>query len=234
MRMVMLGAPGAGKGTQAQRVSESYGLAHISTGDIFRAHLKEGSDLGKQVRRYLDSGALVPDELTCEIVAERLTRPDCSAGYVLDGFPRTLTQAETLKRVLAERGEEIDVAVNVEIPDEEIVARLTARRSCPMCGAIYNLRFDPPPGGDRVCGRNGCSGKLVQRPDDKEETIRHRLRVYHEATEPIIAWYERQGILQSVPGWGMPPEAVFAKIEEVLARVVGRATVADERSRASS
>lgn len=217
LRIIMLGAPGAGKGTQAKRIADTHGIPHISTGDIFRSHLKGGTELGQRVRQYLDAGKLVPDDLTCEIVADRLTEPDCESGYVLDGFPRSLPQAQALDASLAERNEQLTVAIDVDVPDAEIVGRLTARRTCATCGAIYNLKFDPPKSGDGAhCDRPGCSGELTQRSDDCEETIQERLNVYHETTEPLIEHYTAQGVLQSVPGAGSTPDDVFTKVEGIL------------------
>ena len=217
LRIVTLGAPGAGKGTQAKRLATDQGLPHISTGDIFRAHLREGTDLGKQVQSYLDAGRLVPDDVTCAIVADRLAEPDCADGYILDGFPRSVPQAEALDAVLCERGETLDVAINIDVPDDVIVGRLTARRSCPQCGRIYNLTYDPPQR-DGVCDNPDCGGAaLVHRKDDQVETINERLRVYHETTEPIIAYYDRQGILSNVLAADAPPPDVYKKIEEALA-----------------
>ena len=163
----------------------------------------------------MKSGALVPDELTCAIVEERLASLDCDSGYVLDGFPRSLAQAEALERILNGRGERLDVAIGLDVPDGEIVARLSARRTCPVCGTIYNLKFDPPAGDATRCSRNGCAGVLVQRPDDNEDTIRQRLVVYHQMTEPIIAFYRERGVLKSIPG-DVTPGGVSAKIEEIL------------------
>lgn len=216
LRIVMLGAPGAGKGTQAKRLAEKRGLPHISTGDIFRAHLREGTPLGREVKQYLDGGQLVPDDLTCRIVAERLLEDDCQDGYILDGFPRTIPQAEKLDQVLQQHDDRLDVALNTYVPDDEIIDRLTARRFCPQCGAIYNLKYSPPKAA-LTCDHDGTG--LVQREDDKEETIRERLRVYHESTEPIEAYYQSQGILETVNGSQDTPEAIFGKIEEVLQRV---------------
>jgi adenylate kinase len=212
----MLGAPGAGKGTQAKRLAEKDGLPHISTGDIFRAHLRQGTPLGLEVKGYLDTGQLVPDDLTCRIVAERLTEDDCQAGYILDGFPRTIPQAEKLDQVLQAREDKLDVALNIYVPDDEIIDRLTARRFCPQCGAIYNLKYSSPKE-DLKCDHDGTG--LIQREDDKEETIRERLRVYHESTEPIEAYYQSQGILETVNGSQDTPDSIFGKIEEVLERV---------------
>ncbi len=221
LRIVLLGAPGAGKGTQAQRIAEAKGLPHISTGDIFRAHLRDGTDLGKQVQAFMAEGKLVPDELTCDIVAQRLGETDCSHGYILDGFPRSVPQAENLERLLTAQGDRIDIAVSIDVDDDAIVERLSARRSCPKCGAIYNLRFSPPKQ-DNVCDRPECGGaELVQREDDQEDTIRERLRVYHETTEPIVAFYDERGLLSTVAATPLSPEEVFKEIESILARTVG-------------
>jgi adenylate kinase len=210
----MLGAPGAGKGTQAQRIAADYDVPHISTGDIFRRHLREETELGKQVQSYLNSGELVPDELTCSIVADRVAKDDCREGYVLDGFPRSTYQAEALTRMLRERDEQIDLAIEIEVPDEEIVERLSARRSCASCGAVYNVKFAPPQGDAEHCDK--CSGELVQRDDDKPETIRQRLRVYHETTKPVRQYYEQLGVLRSVTGSQSTPDDVFERIKKVL------------------
>ena len=215
LRIVMLGGPGAGKGTQAKRIAQEYGAPHISTGDIFRAHLKEGTAVGLEVKQYLDAGKLVPDKLTCQIVADRLAQGDCANGYILDGFPRSLPQARELQRLLEARNEHLQIAINIDVPDDEIVARLTARRSCPKCGAIYNLKFSPPTR-EGLCDTDGCGAELIQRVDDREDTIRERLNVYHQTTEPIIAYYEKQGILKTIAGTGSSPDKVFEKIEQLL------------------
>lgn len=208
LKIVMLGAPGAGKGTQAVRMAQEMGIPHISTGDIFRKNLREGTDLGKQVQGYLNSGALVPDSLTCEIVADRLQEADCAGGYILDGFPRSVPQAEMLTDFLAAKGLKIDVAVNIDVPDEEIVDRLSARRSDPDTGAVYNLKFNPPP--------TELADKLIQREDDKPETVKARLATYHETTEPIIAYYDQLGVLKNVPGHHATPDEIYQRILEVL------------------
>lgn len=219
LRIVLLGGPGAGKGTQAKLLADAHRLPHISTGDIFRAHLSEGTSLGGKVRQYLDAGQLVPDDLTCEIVADRLAQDDCRDGFILDGFPRTLAQAEQLEKTLAERNEALSAAINIEVSDDEIVERLAARRSCPKCGKIFNRKFSPSTRGE-FCDNEECDGvKLIQRSDDKEETIRERLRIYHENTEPIIEYYRQQGLLYSVSGTGSTPEDVFQQIESVLDRL---------------
>lgn len=217
LRIVMLGGPGAGKGTQAKRMAEARGLPHVSTGDIFRANLRQGTALGQEVKKYLDAGQLVPDAVTCEIVADRIAQEDCAQGYILDGFPRSLPQAQEYQRLLESRGDTMDVAIDIAVTDDEIIDRLSARRSCPKCGAIYNLKFSPPKQ-EGVCDQAGCAGEaIIQRVDDQEVTIRERLRVYHETTEPIIEYYAKQGILKTVAGTGLPPDAVFTKIEEILA-----------------
>lgn len=216
LRIVMLGAPGAGKGTQAQRIAAAYTVPQVSTGDMFRKHLREGTELGRRVQGYLKTGALVPDDLTCAIVAERLAEPDCAGGYILDGFPRSLSQAETLERLLAERGEHINAVIEIDVPDEEIIERLSERRSCPVCGALYNLKFGPfPASGDR-CARPGCEGRLIQRDDDRAETIAERLRIYHETTRPIREYYRARGVLRSIPAARLSPDEVFARIVDVL------------------
>ncbi|MBX7259004.1 MAG: adenylate kinase [Candidatus Hydrogenedentes bacterium] len=216
MRIVLLGAPGAGKGTQAQRIAAARKMPHVSTGDIFRDHLQRKTDLAREIEPYMESGSLVPDELTCAIVAQRLCEPDCRGGYVLDGFPRSLRQAETLERLLGERTEKLDVALDIQVSDHEIVERLTARRVCPECGAIYNLKYDPPRNGDTRCSKNGCTGTLMRRPDDTAETIRQRLLIYHETTEPIRMFYDERGLLRTVVSDNLTPEAVFVKFEEIL------------------
>lgn len=213
LRIVMLGAPGAGKGTQAKRIAKAYGLPHISTGDIFRENLRNGTALGKQVQQYMDAGQLVPDDLTCAIVADRLVQADCQDGYILDGFPRSVPQAENLEQVLAQHGAKLTVAMNVDVPDVEIIDRLTARRSCGTCGRIYNLKFDAPKR-EGVCDDDGQP--LVLRKDDEAATIQERLRVYHETTEPIIAFYETRGVLQTVNGSKAAPDVIYTKIEETL------------------
>lgn len=215
LRIVMLGAPGAGKGTQAVRIARRLEVPHISTGDIFRAHLRDGTETGKQVQQYLNAGQLVPDDLTCAIVAGRLQSEDCRNGYVLDGFPRSLPQAEALTQLLEQRDDRLDMAINIDVPDKEIIERLGARRFCPKCGKVFNLKFSPSANGER-CDAPNCEGKLEQRSDDTEETIRERLRVYHETTEPIIGYYDSQGILRTVPAAQAGPDAVFAKVEELL------------------
>ncbi|MCC6142806.1 MAG: adenylate kinase [Candidatus Hydrogenedentes bacterium] len=212
-----MGAPGAGKGTQAKRIADAHGVPHISTGDIFRRHIEEDTELGRQVKQYMDCGHLVPDELACAIVERRIARQDCADGYVLDGFPRSVNQAQQLERVLELREEPLTMVINLLVQDEEIVERLSARRTCPKCGAIFNLKFNPPRNGG-ACDIAGCSQvPLVQREDDKEETVRERLRVYHETTEPLLGYYSSRGVLVNVNGEGSTPGEVFEKVEEVIA-----------------
>ena len=195
MKLVMLGAPGAGKGTQAKMLAERYGIPHISTGDIFRSNIKEGTELGKKVKGFLDSGALVPDELTVDLVMDRIGQEDCRNGYILDGFPRTIHQAEKLTEALTGKGGEIDYAVNVDVPDEAIVERMSGRRMCPACGASYHV-VNIPPKKEGICDQ--CGAELMIRPDDQADTVRKRLEVYHQETEPLKDYYQAKGILVPV------------------------------------
>lgn len=216
LRVVLLGAPGVGKGTQAKKLARQFEVPHISTGDIFRRHVEQGSELGTLVRGYMKNGTLVPDDLTCEVVESRLSERDCSDGYILDGFPRSMPQAAHLTEYLAEHGEGISLAISIDVPDDELTERLCARRFCPTCGAIYNMKFDPP-ANDARCDRNDCGEPLKQRADDTEETVRERLRIYHETTEPILAYYEARNQLQTIPGAGLAPAEVYERIGEVIA-----------------
>lgn len=197
MKIIMLGAPGAGKGTQAKMIAEKYGIPHISTGDIFRANIKNGTELGMKAKSFMDKGELVPDELTVSMLLDRVGKPDCKDGYVLDGFPRTIPQAEELDRALSGRNEEIDFAVDVDVPDENIVKRMSGRRACLKCGATYHMEHIPPRK-EGVC--DSCGSELVLRDDDKAETVQKRLQVYHEQTQPLIEFYTRKGILKTVDG----------------------------------
>ena len=212
MKIIMLGAPGAGKGTQAKKIADKYGIPHISTGDIFRANIKNGTELGKKAKAYMDQGALVPDELVVDLVADRVKQPDCEKGYVLDGFPRTIPQAESLDKVLASMGQKIDYAINVEVPDKNIVRRMSGRRACVGCGATYHIVYAPTKT-EGVCDR--CGEKLILRDDDKPETVTKRLSVYHEQTQPLIEYYGKQGSLKEVDGT-MDMEDVFADICKIL------------------
>ena len=212
MKIIMLGAPGAGKGTQALRIAEKYKLPHISTGDIFRSNIKNGTELGKKARSYMDQGLLVPDELTCDLVVDRITKDDCKNGYILDGFPRTIPQAEALTRALKELGTKIDFAIDVDVPDENIVRRMSGRRACPGCGATYHIEFAKPARED-IC--DVCGEKLIIREDDKPETVQKRLDVYHSQTQPLIDYYREKGVLHTVDGT-RKMEEVFGAIEEIL------------------
>lgn len=212
MKIIMLGAPGAGKGTQAKKIAEKYQIPHISTGDIFRANIKNGTELGKKAKTYMDQGLLVPDELTLELIMDRFQNPDCANGYVLDGFPRTIPQAEALTAALEKNGETIDYAINVEVPDENIVARMSGRRACLACGATYHVVYAPTKE-EGICDR--CGEKLVLRDDDKPETVKKRLDVYHSQTQPLIDYYTKQGKLVEVDGT-QNVDAVFDAIVKIL------------------
>ncbi len=215
-RIVLLGGPGAGKGTQAACIVKREGLPHVSTGEIFRTHMNEGTEIGNRIGAVMNEGRLVPDELVLKIVDERLNEADCADGYILDGFPRTIAQAEALDALLSARGGSIDAAIELHVEDDEIVRRLTARRSCPECGRIYNLVFSPPLK-DELC--DNCDGvTLRQREDDSEATIRERLNVYHDQTEPILEYYRKSGLLRSVDG-AQSSDEVAAKIEEALEKI---------------
>ena len=212
MKIIMLGAPGAGKGTQAKRIAQKYTIPHISTGDIFRANIKNGTELGKKAKEYMDQGLLVPDELTCDLVMDRIQQDDCKNGFVLDGFPRTIPQAEALDNALKGIGEKMDYAIDVDVPDENIVNRMGGRRACLNCGATYHV-VSIPTKVEGICDR--CGSEVVLRDDDKPETVQKRLTVYHEQTQPLIDYYKNQGILKSVDGT-VPMESVFSAIVEIL------------------
>ncbi len=212
MKIIMLGAPGAGKGTQASRIAEKYQIPHVSTGDIFRANIKNGTDLGKEAKKYMDQGQLVPDELTVRILLDRVAQDDCKNGYVLDGFPRTIPQAEVLDAELTKLGTKVDYAVNVEVPDENIIGRMSGRRACLKCGATYHLEFLRPKT-EGIC--DNCGSELVLRDDDKPETVKKRLTVYHDQTQPLIDYYTEKGVLKTVDGT-VSPEQVFQAIENIL------------------
>ena len=212
MKIVMLGAPGAGKGTQAIMISEKFGLPHISTGDIFRSNIKNGTELGKEAKKYMDEGRLVPDELTVRILLDRVSREDCAGGYVLDGFPRTIPQAEVLTKELSAMGDAIDFALNIDVPDENIVNRMSGRRACVGCGATYHIKYNAPKV-EGVC--DTCGEKLILRDDDKPETVLNRLSVYHEQTQPLIDYYEKAGVVRNIDGT-VDMKDVFNAIVSVL------------------
>ena len=212
MKIIMLGAPGAGKGTQAKKIAEKYQIPHISTGDIFRANIKGGTELGMKAKTFMDQGMLVPDEITIGMLMDRIGQEDCINGYVLDGFPRTIPQAESLTKALAERGEKVDYAINVDVPDENIINRMSGRRACLGCGATYHITFNPPVK-EGIC--DTCGQELVLRDDDKPETVKKRLDVYHQQTQPLINYYKNAEVLVEVDGT-QPMDAVFQGIVEIL------------------
>ena len=210
--LIIFGPPGAGKGTQAMLISENYKLLHISTGDILRSAVKDGTELGKLAKSYMDSGELVPDKVVIGIIKEKIENTDSNNGLLLDGFPRTIPQAEELGKMLHEAGLKVDSVISIEVPDEEIVKRIDGRRVCQNCGAMYHILFDPPSATDH-CDK--CDGKLYQRDDDKEEVIRTRLRVYRRQTEPLKIYYKDLGLLSEVNGLGTVGEVSF-KIRGIL------------------
>ena len=212
MKIIMLGAPGAGKGTQAKKIADKYQVPHISTGDIFRANIKNGTELGMKAKTYMDQGLLVPDELVVDLVVDRLSQEDCVNGCVLDGFPRTIPQAESLDAALAAKGEAIDYAIDVDVPDENIINRMSGRRACVACGATYHIVHIPTKV-EGVCDR--CGESLILRDDDKPETVKKRLDVYHAQTQPLIDYYTSKNVLKSVDGT-QDMEAVFQAIVDIL------------------
>ncbi len=212
MRIVLLGAPGAGKGTQAKKLIEKYGIPQISTGDLLRAAVSAGTALGKEAKSYMDKGELVPDMVVLGMVEERLKQDDCKKGYILDGFPRNTAQAEALDKMLESLNMPLTGAVSVDVPFDDLMKRLTGRRTCKSCGQMYNVYFSPP-NKDAVCDK--CGGELFQRDDDKEETIKKRLEVYTAQTEPLMGYYKGKGLLKSVSGTGSIEE-IFAKICAIL------------------
>ncbi|MBD5541049.1 MAG: adenylate kinase [Lachnospiraceae bacterium] len=212
MKIIMLGAPGAGKGTQAQMIADKYNVPHISTGDIFRANIKNGTELGMEAKKYMDQGLLVPDELTVKILLDRVAQDDCKNGYVLDGFPRTIPQANVLEDALNKLGDKIDFAIDVDVPDENIIRRMGGRRACLSCGATYHIEHVPPKA-EGICDR--CGKEIVLRDDDKPETVQKRLDVYHDQTQPLIEFYGKKGVLKSVDGT-VDMQDVFAAIVSIL------------------
>ena len=212
MKIVMLGAPGAGKGTQAKMIAEKYSIPHISTGDIFRANIKNGTELGKKAKSFIDKGQLVPDELTLDLIMDRFKEDDCKNGYVLDGFPRTIPQAEALDEALKANGEKVDFAIDIDVPDENIVRRMGGRRACVNCGATYHIVYSPT----KVEGKcDKCGEELIVRDDDKPETVLSRLEVYHNQTQPLIDYYNEHVILKSVDGT-IDMKDVFNEIVKIL------------------
>lgn len=213
MIIVLLGPPGCGKGTQAQKIMDVMGIPQISTGDILRKALKDGTPFGLEAKKYMESGQLVPDSLVINIMRERIRAKDCENGFVLDGFPRSIPQAEALDCMLKEIGRRIDIAINFDVPEEEIILRISGRRSCPRCGAMYHVKFSPP-AIENICDR--CGERLYQRPDDNEATVRERLRVYNDQTAPLIDYYQKADLLKNIQAGGGTPDSVFAKVRELL------------------
>jgi adenylate kinase len=212
MNIILLGPPGAGKGTQAKMLVDKYGIPQISTGDILRANLKAQTELGLEAKKYMDAGKLVPDEVVIGIINNRLKEADCQKGYMLDGFPRTVAQAEALDKILAEGGSGIDDVISIDVPNEELMGRLTGRRTCRQCGQGFHVMFDPPKQ-EGVCDK--CNGELYQRDDDNEETVGNRLKVYADQTQPLIDYYTAKGLLRPIEGVGKMSE-VFDRIVAVL------------------
>ena len=212
MNLILLGPPGGGKGTQAKLLTEKYHIPQISTGDILREAVKQGTPLGRDAKGYMDAGKLVPDDVVIGIIEERLKQSDCKKGFILDGFPRTVIQAEALDSTLKVMQKKIEHAVSITVEDEELIQRLTGRRTCPSCGAMFHVIFNPPKN-EGIC--DSCSGALYQRDDDKEETIRNRLKVYNQQTAPLIDYYQSKGLLRTIKGVGKI-EDIFKKIEKIL------------------
>ena len=212
MKIIMLGAPGAGKGTQAKKIAAKYSIPHISTGDIFRANIKNNTELGQKAKTYMDKGELVPDTLVVDLIMDRFKEADCANGYVLDGFPRTIPQAEALDAALKANGEKVDYAINVEVPDENIINRMSGRRACVGCGATYHIKYNPTKV-EGIC--DACGEKLILRDDDKPETVKNRLSVYHDQTQPLIDYYKKADVLKEVDGT-KDMEEVFKDIVNIL------------------
>lgn len=212
MNLILMGLPGAGKGTQAEKIKEAYNIPHISTGDMFRSAMKEGTELGEKAKTFMDKGELVPDEVTVGIVKERLAKDDCKNGFMLDGFPRTIPQAESLQDLLAELGTSIDHVVHVDVPAENLVERLTGRRICPTCGTTYHVQYNPPKQ-EGICDRDGST--LIQRDDDKAETVKNRLKVNMEQMKPLLHFYQDKGYLVTVNG----DQAIDAVFQDIRSQI---------------
>lgn len=212
MNIILLGLPGAGKGTQAEKISNEFDLPHIATGDIFRDAIKNETPLGKEAKKYIDQGELVPDEVTIGIVRNRLQAEDCQQGFILDGFPRTINQTQSLTEILEDMNRKIDLTLYIEVDEERLVKRLSGRRICKDCGATYHLQYDPPQK-DGICDK--CGGKLIQRSDDEEETVRNRIKVNRDKLMDIIEYYHKQGSLQTVDG-NKGIDAIFSDIMKII------------------
>ena len=213
LNVILLGAPGAGKGTQAGRIVVRFGLPHISTGDMLRAAVGAGTEMGREAQKFMEAGALVPDDVVIGVVRERLAEDDAREGFLLDGFPRTIEQAEQLDAMLAEAGRSVTHVVLIDVPADELVERLAGRRMCTGCVKGYHVVFDPPQKAD-VC--DACGSALYQRTDDNEATVRHRLEVYRAQTEPLVGYYEQRGVLRNADGGGKMPDEVFAQVGLLL------------------
>ncbi len=214
MNIVLLGPPGSGKGTQAKMIAEKYGVVHISTGDILRENVRNGTALGVEAKKFMEAGKLVPDSLLIDIIKDRLAKDDVKGGWMLDGYPRTMPQAEAMDKILPNLGQKIDVVLNIDVPDAELVKRVTGRRMC-KCGATYHVQFNPP----KVAGKcDACGGELYQRADDTEETVKERLQAYHAQTQPLIDYYNKRGIVATVLGVGDIKE-IFGKVAEALDKI---------------
>lgn len=212
VNIILMGPPGAGKGTQAELIKAEYPIPHISTGDMFREAVTNGTELGLEAKKYMDEGKLVPDEVTIGIVKERLAQDDCKEGFLLDGFPRTTVQAEALDEVMAELGKSLEAAISISVPDEVLIERISNRVSCKNCKAVYNLKFNPPKEEGKC---NKCGGELIQRDDDRGDTVRKRLEVYNEQTNPLLEYYEKKGILHVFDGY-REAGTVFSDIKQLL------------------
>jgi adenylate kinase len=212
MNVILMGPPGAGKGTQAELIKAAYPIPHISTGDMFREAVSNGTAMGLEAKKYMDAGQLVPDQVTIGIVEDRLAMPDCEAGFLLDGFPRTTVQAEALEQVLAKHAKKVEIALNISVPEDILFVRMTGRVSCTNCKTVYNTIFNPPVTAG-ICDK--CGGQLVQRSDDKEETVKKRLEVYLQQTQPLLDYYDAQGILVTIDG-NRDPQIVFKEVQAVL------------------
>lgn len=214
MDIILLGPPGSGKGTQAKMIADKYKVKHISTGDILRENVRNGTPLGVEAKKYMEAGKLVPDSLLIDIIKDRLAKPDVKAGWMLDGYPRTIPQAEALDKILPGLGQKIDVVLNIDVPDAELIKRVTGRRMC-KCGTTYHIQFNPP----KVPGKcDACGADLYQRADDTEETVKQRLAAYHAQTQPLIDFYEKRGVVKTVLGVG-DIKAIFGEIAKVLDKI---------------